>query len=195
MSSCCSVKKAGFGFVEPQWLVEFAQRFRGKSFAKQDSRMQIAISLADESIRHGGGPFAAVIFSCSDWQPISFGCNLVVLYKSSMFHAEVVAILLAEQKLGSYSLRDIQKDGYELVTSTEPCTMCMGAVVWSGVRRLVCGARGSDAEKIGFYEGPKADNWQEELRGKSGIEVLSDICRADAIVVLEKYLRNNGKIY
>ena len=41
----------------------------------------------------------------------------------------------------------------EMVASTQPCAMCLGATPWSGIRRLVCGARDEDAEEIGFDEG------------------------------------------
>ena len=47
----------------------------------------------------------------------------------------------------------------ELVASTEPCAQCFGATPWSGVRRLVCGARGSeDARAIGFERGTEPDH-------------------------------------
>jgi tRNA(Arg) A34 adenosine deaminase TadA len=46
-----------------------------------------------------------------------------------------------------------------MVVSTEPCALCLGAIPWSGIRRLVCGARDEDARSIGFDEGEKVPYW------------------------------------
>ena len=43
---------------------------------------------------------------------------------------------------------------HELFTSCEPCAMCLGAVLWSGVRRVVYAARRDDALRLSFDEGP-----------------------------------------
>jgi tRNA(Arg) A34 adenosine deaminase TadA len=72
--------------------------------------------------------------------------------------------------------------------------MCLGAVTWSGIRRLVCGARGSDAEEIGFDEGEKPANWVDALE-RRGIAVLRDIRREQAAMVLKEYCAAGGVIY
>ena len=82
----------------------------------------------------------------------------------------------------------------ELVSSTEPCTMCLGAVVWSGVRRLVCGSRDADARDIGFDEGPKPSDWTVALETR-GIAVLRDVSRRDAVAVLKHYVDRGGLVY
>jgi tRNA(Arg) A34 adenosine deaminase TadA len=72
--------------------------------------------------------------------------------------------------------------------------MCYGAVVWSGVSRLVCGARKQDAEAIGFDEGPKPENWIAELEAR-GIHVITDVRREKATAVLRDYVKQGGIIY
>lgn len=72
--------------------------------------------------------------------------------------------------------------------------MCLGAVMWSGVRRLVCGARGADAEAVGFDEGAKPAAWPEALE-RRGILVLRDVCREQAAAVLRDYHASGGIIY
>jgi tRNA(Arg) A34 adenosine deaminase TadA len=67
----------------------------------------------------------------------------------------MVAIMIAQKILGNFDLGDASVPAYELVTSTEPCAMCLGATPWSGVRGLVCGARDEDASAVGFDEGSK----------------------------------------
>lgn len=54
--------------------------------------------------------------------------------KSSLLHAEVMALALAEQTLGSYELAS--HGSFELVTSVEPCCQCLGVLMWSGWLRL-----------------------------------------------------------
>ncbi len=119
---------------------------------------------------------------------------MVLTAGSSILHAEVVAILVAQQILDTHDLSAEGLPSYELVTSTEPCAMCMGAVTWSGIRKLVCGARGEDAEAAGFDEGEKPSAWPEALE-RRGITVLRDICRDQAAAVLQSYRESGGHIY
>lgn len=72
--------------------------------------------------------------------------------------------------------------------------MCFGAVPWSGVKRLVCGARKEDAEAVGFDEGAKPEDWAGALQER-GVEVRADINRQDAVEVLNAYVRLQGMIY
>jgi tRNA(Arg) A34 adenosine deaminase TadA len=72
--------------------------------------------------------------------------------------------------------------------------MCLGAVPWSGVVRLVCGARDEDARAIGFDEGDKPTDWPDLLR-RRGIEVLRDVRRTQAAAVLRAYVEQGGELY
>ena len=64
--------------------------------------------------------------------------------------------------------------------------MCLGAVVWSGVQTLVCGATDGDARAVGFDEGPKPPDWVSTLYQR-GITVHRDVLRPDAAGVLQAY--------
>ena len=72
--------------------------------------------------------------------------------------------------------------------------MCLGATVWSGVSRLVIGARDADAALVGFDEGPKPQAWVEQLAVR-GIEVVQDVQRTEAAQVLLDYAEGGGPIY
>lgn len=111
-----------------------------------------------------------------------------------MLHAEILALALAQKKLGSYDLGKHDMPPHELVTSSEPCAMCLGAIPWSGVRRVVIGARDSDVREIGFDEGPKIETWRNELE-RRGIVILCDVERDAAVQVLRSYSQRGGKIY
>jgi tRNA(Arg) A34 adenosine deaminase TadA len=72
--------------------------------------------------------------------------------------------------------------------------MCFGAVPWSGVRKLVCGADKSDAQAAGFDEGDKPLNWEQSLRERE-IEVETGVLREDAATIFRLYREAGGVIY
>ncbi len=157
--------------------------------------MELVTTLSRLNIEQGtGGPFGAGIFRADTHQLVAPGINLVMSSGSSILHAEIVAIMMAQQILGSYDLGATRLPSHELVTSCEPCAMCLGAICWSGVRHLICGARGSDAEAIGFDEGPKPQDWRAAL-DQRGISSIIDIGRQKSAQVLQYYVEQNGEVY
>ena len=72
--------------------------------------------------------------------------------------------------------------------------MCFGALPWSGIKSLVCGARKEDAEEAGLDEGDKPDQWVSSLQNR-GIEVQRGVLSAEAASVLTYYRDNGGPIY
>lgn len=172
----------------PEWVDEVCPA--EARYPKVEERMGLAIELAQQNVTTGtGGPFGAGVFDPNDGALIAAGVNMVVPGRAVILHAEMVALALAGQVLGNFELT-----GLELVTSTEPCAMCLGAVPWAGLARLVCGARHEDAVAIGFDEGDKPDNWQAGLASR-GIEVMLDVRRPDAIAVLVDYVAGGGIVY
>lgn len=157
--------------------------------------MRLVIRLAEMNIEHeSGGPFGAGIFESRTGRLVAAGVNRVESANCSIAHAEMLAIAIAQQTLECYDLASQQDAAYELVTSTEPCAMCLGAIPWSGVRSLVCGARDEDARQIGFDEGTKPGNWVQALE-KRGISVVQDVLRDEAKAVLVEYYKRGGLIY
>jgi tRNA(Arg) A34 adenosine deaminase TadA len=153
--------------------------------------MNLALRLARTNFEQGtGGPFGAAVFDDAG-SLIAPGVNLVMSHNFAAAHAEIVAIGVAGQVVANF---DLGERPTELVTSTEPCAMCMGAIPWSGVSRLVCGARHEDAAAIGFEEGDKPDDWVGCLQAR-GIEVVRDVARSRAIAVLNDYALAGGVIY
>lgn len=177
----------------PEW-VPALMAAAPASLPTVDHRMRLAISLARENVNHGGGPFGAVIVEAESGRVVAPGVNLVVPLNSSLAHAEMVAIAIAQQLAGTYDLGAPGLPALQLVTSTDPCAMCLGAIPWSGVRSLVCGACGDDAERIGFDEGDKPAGWSEALE-RRGISVVCGVCGEEAAAVLTDYGRKGGPIY
>ena len=181
-------------FRLPQWAIQLA-RSRQAPFLSKESRMQFAIELASTNVARGtGGPFGAAVFERAGWRLVAVGMNLVESARCSHAHAEMVALANAQQAVGRFDLSAPGFPTHELVTSCEPCAMCYGAIPWAGIRSVLCGARASDAEAIGFDEGPKPRRWVAELK-KRDITVMRDLCRADAIAVLQEYKNGGGAIY
>jgi len=163
-------------------------------FHTVENRMELAITLAANNIINNGGPFGAAVFEQYSGRLLAPGVNLVLQTNCSVVHAELVAIMLAQQKVANFDLGAEGLPDYELVSTTEPCAMCLGAIPWSGIKSLVCGARDEDARSIGFDEGDKPDNWPQKLQVRS-ISVKRDIMRGKAKAVLQQYVDAGGIIY
>lgn len=177
----------------PGWVEEYLAR-HGRDPVTALDRMRMVIELARLNVdNRTGGPFAAAVFDIENAKLISVGVNLVVQQNCSMAHAEMVAISLAQQVVGHHSLANLGRKT-ELVTSVEPCAMCLGAIPWSGVYRVVCGARDEDATEIGFNEGLKPSGGILRLEDQ-GIAVIRDVLRDQARTVLELYKDIGGEIY
>ena len=178
----------------PGW-VEEALSNPGREYSTEEDRMRLVIELSRSNVDHGtGGPFGASIFDLSTNRLVAPGVNLVATTNLSAAHAEMVAIMISQQVVGHFDLGGEGLPPYELVASTEPCAMCFGAIPWSGVRRLVCGAREEDARGIRFDEGPKISDWVAALEQR-GISVARDMYRDEAAAVLRYYVESGGMIY
>jgi len=178
----------------PAWLKESLDHYT-RIYPDAEDRVRLVIHLAGENVRHNtGGPFGAAVFHQQSGQLIALGVNTVTRSRCSIAHAEMIALGLAQQALGQHTLDSRGPDRYELATSTEPCAMCLGALPWAGIKGLLCGARGEDAESIGFDEGAKPAQWTHALRER-GIAVQRDILREEARAVLIQYRETGGIIY
>lgn len=181
-------------FSLPQW-VGGALPAPHHRYKTDEEKMMLVIELSRLNIEHGsGGPFGAAIFDISSQRLLAPGVNLVPTICWSCAHAEIVAIAMAQKLLGKFDLGTRINDQYELFSSAEPCAMCLGAITWSGVRRLVHAARDEDVRAIGFDEGVKAREWRDEFQLR-GIDIVQDLCRDQASAVLRKYECEGGLIY
>lgn len=163
--------------------------------ATPEDRMRLAIRLSRENVeQETGGPFGALIVERATGRLVSVGMNSVVRLSNCTLHGEMVAFMMAQRRLSSYTLAAPGMPEHELVTSCEPCAMCLGAALWSGVRSIVCGAGREDATRLNFEEGPVFPESYRYLEAR-GIRITRDVLRADARAVLEQYRARGGKIY
>ena len=143
--------------VENEKLPEFVETL--------DERMRVVNEFARRNVEENtGGPFAAGVFERDTGRVVIVGVNRVEPMQCSSAHAEVVTLSLAQKKLGTWNLGEPGKPALQLVVNWLPCAMCLGAVLWSGVRSLAIAGLANDnrlEEITGFDEGPRVDTAKE----------------------------------
>ncbi|MFO8099671.1 MAG: nucleoside deaminase, partial [Salinibacter sp.] len=115
--------------------------------------LQYAVDLAVENVQSGrGGPFAALVVH--DGAVLATGTNRVTTNNDPTAHAEITAIRAACEAQGDFELT-----GCTLFSSCEPCPMCLGAIYWTRLDRVVYAATSAQAAHAGFDD----DHIYEEL--------------------------------
>ena len=136
------------------------------------------------------GPFMAAICDRGG-NTVAEATNTVEASNCSHNHAEMNAIRLAEEKLGTW---DLGPSDLVLYTTSEPCMMCMGGILWSGIRKVVYGVPSCRVEEItGFDEGFKPE-WEQEF-ARRGIEVVGPLAVEEGEAVHREYMRRNNTVY
>ena len=106
--------------------------------------MRMAIELSEYNVKQAtGGPFGAVIVK--DGMVVARSANKVVQQNDPTAHAEISAIRLACQELGTHTL-----EGCVIYSSCEPCPMCLGAIYWARIDIIYFANTKADAADIGF---------------------------------------------
>ena len=141
-------------------------------------------------IQQGCGPFFASVYD-ENGNIVAEAGNSVVNDKCPIYHAEVNAIRATCKKLDTY---DLAPYNLSLYVNAEPCIMCVGAIMWSGIKHVYYGVPSKTVEKLtGFDEGFKP-RWFNEFK-KRGINVYGNICTDEGADVLKQYKTDKKKIY
>jgi len=153
---------------------------------KDKQLMEMVIQLAREKMLAGeGGPFGAAIVR--DGEVVAKGWNRVASTNDPTAHAEIVAIRRSCSHLQTFDLSDCV-----LYCSCEPCPMCMAAIYWSGIKRVIYGASRHDAEAIGFR-----DNFiyrELELPNKERSIGMKQMLRRESLSSFEAWSAMEDKI-
>jgi guanine deaminase len=147
--------------------------------------MKRAIELSLENVKKGGGPFGAVI--TKNGEILAESCNLVTRLKDPTAHAEINVIREAAQKLEDFDL-----SGCILYTSCEPCPMCLGAIYWAKIDRVVFANTTDDARKIGFNDAYIYEELSRSLQGRS--IKFRQILRDEALEAFKAWEQSENKI-
>jgi guanine deaminase len=105
-------------------------------------RRAVALSVANAGGARGG-PFGAVVVK--DGRIVGEGANRVTPWRDPTAHAEIVAIRRAAKRLKTHDL-----SGATIYTSCEPCPMCLAAILWARISRMVYACSRADAARAGF---------------------------------------------
>ena len=142
------------------------------TFLRQAIRLAKEHSLAGE-----GGPFGAVVVL--EEKVVGQGWNRVVEDRDPTAHAEVLAIRDAARRLGTHLLADCA-----IYCSCEPCPMCLAAIYWARIPKVVFAGGEEDARAAGFDDGLIAHElslgWEEralesrQLTREEGKAVLEE---------------------
>lgn len=184
----------GLVFRVPAWLTKW-EVLLPEIVESDEAAMRVALDAAQMNVgQKTGGPFGAVVVDATDRKILSVGVNLVLFSCSSVLHAEMVALMRTQLRRRFHKVGGASNLPATLYTSAEPCAMCMGAIPWSGIDRVVCGASDEDVRKTGFDEGHKPSDWVTGYASR-GIAVTTGVLRDEAVNVLEDYRRAGGVFY
>jgi tRNA(Arg) A34 adenosine deaminase TadA len=96
--------------------------------------------------------------------------------------------------MADFNLSADKLPDYGLVFTTESGAKCLGAIPWSGINCLVCGARAGDARRVGFDKGDQQDNWPQKSQSCT-ISAKYAILKDEANAILQQYVDAGGIIY
>ena len=160
---------------------------------KLENAKKIILQLQNEMsnyIANGSGPFLAAIID-ENGQIISKTANSVVSEICSNNHAEMNAIKMAQKKLRTY---DLSKYNLSLYVTSEPCMMCAGGIMWSGIKTIYYGVPSQKVESITKLDEGFKPNWFQEFK-KRGITVYGNIEPKEGEKILKKYVNTGKSIY
>lgn len=150
--------------------------------------MQLGIDRAYETMNANiGGPFGAVITKGDE--VIAVASNTVLRDNDPTCHAEMNAIREACKKLGTYDLSDSV-----IYCTSEPCPMCLSAIIWANIRVAYFGCDAEDAAEIGFRD-DYIYKFIETGRTDKKIVDMMPQSRAECLKLFEMYSSNNSTIY
>ena len=131
--------------------------------------MNLAIEVARQGIAAGQSPFGAIIVRGGD--VVAATHNTVWRDGDPTAHAEVNCIRHAAR-----ALKTIDLHGCTMFSTCEPCPMCLSAIHWSKIDRVVYGATIADAASAGFSELDVAAKLLAEM-GRSPLRVEDGLLR------------------
>jgi guanine deaminase len=141
--------------------------------------MSLAIEKARDGIAAGQSPFGAIIVR--DGAVVAATHNSVWRDTDPTAHAEVNCIRRAAKEL-----KVIDLSGCEMYSTCEPCPMCLAAIHWSKIDRVVFGATIADAADAGFCE-LRVDARVLAEMGRSPLKVESGLLREECAELFARW--------
>lgn len=143
--------------------------------------MKIAIEISSKAEY----PYGAIIVR--DGEIIGRSDADTAVSKSEFSHAELVAIEDAMPHLGGHLCAEGGK-GAVVYSSCEPCAMCMGAILYAGIEKLVYGATLEDSKEAVNEILARAEDVATACPNRN-IEIVSEFEREKAVEVLRNWIQ------
>ncbi|MGD9202087.1 MAG: nucleoside deaminase [Chitinispirillia bacterium] len=145
-----------------------------------------AINLSQTYSYNGlNGPFGAVVVQAA--RIIGEGWNRVVELNDPTAHAEIMAIRQACSTLKTHVLSDCT-----IYTSCEPCPMCLAAIYWARLKKVVYACNQNDASFAGFDDSMIYTELQKKWENRTLSSMT--LCREKALKVFKAWKENPNKI-
>jgi tRNA(Arg) A34 adenosine deaminase TadA len=139
-----------------------------------------AFGLAEIAFQNDEVPVGAVIFKDNTYEVGAPGFNQMKSNKSSLDHAEMLALRLAMSRMGKERLI-----GYSMITTLEPCPMCAQAISFARLTSIIFSAE--DKKSGGILHGPKIYN-STSCHHKPSVIRLDDNDRSKKL--LQRFFQN-----
>jgi len=149
--------------------------------------MRMAIAKTREGIAVGQSPFGSLIISGD--KVVACTHNTVWHTTDPTAHAEVNCIRAAAKELKTIDLK-----GCTLYSTTEPCPMCLAAIHWAKIDRVVYGATIDDAASAGFAELHIAAK-DMARQGRSHLKVESGLMQKECAALFDEWKKAGGRAY
>lgn len=143
--------------------------------------MNKAIAQAKKAAANGDVPIGCVIVYGD--KIIARGYNKRNLKKTTLAHAELLAIEKASKVLGDWRL-----EGCTMYVTLEPCQMCAGAIVQARISRVVIGCMNAKAGCAGSIY-----NLLAEPRFNHQVEITKNVCEETCSRMLSDFFRELRK--
>jgi tRNA(Arg) A34 adenosine deaminase TadA len=145
----------------------------------EEDFMRRAIETTRAGIAAGQSPFGAVIVKGG--AVVAATHNTLWRDTDPTAHAEVNCVRAAAKALGTVDL-----SGSTLYSTCEPCPMCLAAIHWAKIDRVVFGATIDDAASAGFNELHVAAVDLARMGG-SRLEVESGLLREECAALFDEW--------
>ncbi len=149
--------------------------------------MALAIETTRQGIREGQSPFGAVIVRAGEI--VANTHNTVWRTMDPTAHGEVNAIRQA-----ALNLKSIDLTGSVIYSTCEPCPMCLTAIHWAKIDRLVFGATIADAKNTGFEELTISSHEMVRLGG-GRLKIEGNLMQTECVGLFRYFLESGGKVY
>ena len=153
-----------------------------REWTKDEQYMREAIKQAKKAEKIMEVPIGCVIVY--EDKIIARGYNKRNLKKTTLAHAEIIAIAKAGKVIGDWRLEDCT-----MYITLEPCQMCAGAIVQARMKRVVIGSRNAKAGCAGSVL-----NLLQEERFNHQVELTEGVLEEECSALLSDFFKELRKV-